>query len=149
MNKVVENLALALWGIYCFFAVYREIKNDNDSVKNILKHPFHFIRIDNIFFLLVFLVYNNFARVEILPYLYLILTITNIVYLFYDLVDNYKFTKIKKNEYLFYVGVIATLFICFYYLNNFDNIIKIAIVTLLINLFIPAYVSLLKHIKNH
>lgn len=149
MINIVENIALVLWGIYFLFAIYREIKNNNDSIKEILKHPFHFFRIDNIFFLIIFLIYNDFARSEILPYLYLIIVITNVVYLFYDLVDNYKFEKIKKKEFVFYIIGILALIGLFGHLNIYHDIVKIAIMTLSINLFIPMYVSLIKFIKKH
>lgn len=149
MNKVVEYISLALWGTYLIFATYREIKSVNGSIKLILKKPFHFIRIDSLLFLIIYLVYNNFARIEVLPYLYLIIVLTSVVYLMYDLTDNYKFKKLKKWEYLVFIPVVIVLILVLSYLYFSEKMLRVATITLIINLFIPAYVSLVKFLKNH
>ncbi len=147
MNKVVMYIGLIIWGVYLFLAIYREIKK-NRKMQDILKKPFQIFRIDSIFFLVIYLIYKNIIRGEILTYLYLAIIITNLVYLIYDLVDNYSMTKIKKNEMLYYFGGLIGIAILFIYLMITKNMIKVSIITLIINLFIPIYVIILNK-KRH
>lgn len=149
MIRVVEYLSLFLWIIYFFLAIYREVRSNKENIKEVLKKPFYFFRIDNIFFLIVYLFYNNFARFEVIPYLYLVIVITNIVYLSYDLVDNYKFSKIKKQEYLsFFLGFLVVLILGAYLFVS-NNTLFVSKITLWINIFIPIFVSLVKFLKKH
>ena len=76
---VIEYCGLILWIVYIFLFVNREIGRKNKYASEykkdlIIKKPFHIIRIDTLFFLIVYVVYSNFADNRVLPYLYLIIT---------------------------------------------------------------------------
>lgn len=150
MKNFVEYTSLILWGIYFLISIYREVRrNEDKDFKMILKKPFHFIRIDNLFFLGVFIFYNRIARDDVLPYLFLFIVITNIVYLMYDLVDNYGVLKWdSKNAFYFVAGVFVLFFLGIYYFWC-KNGIRMATILLAINIFIPSFVSLIRLIKKN
>ncbi len=150
MIEIVKYISLILWVGYFFLGIYREIKrNKNKNIKEILQKPFHFIRIDSLFFLIVYLYYNKIARDEVLPYLYLIIVITNIVYLLYDLFDNYKFERINKNDLLYYfLGIIIVVLLTIY-LFICDNAIRVSTITLVINILIPCFISVVSFFKKN
>lgn len=150
MNVIIGKISLFLWAIYFLCAIYREVKrNRNTSVKNVLKKPFHFIRIDSLFFLSIYLLYNYIARDEVLLYLYSIIIITNIVYLFYDLSDNYKYDGIAKNERIYYFVGIGLIVLLIGYLLICKNIFRVASISLALNLFIPMIISIVRLVKNN
>lgn len=150
MIEIVKYLSLSLWIVYFFLAIYREIKRNKDkSIKLILQKPFHFIRIDSLFFLVVYLYYNKIARDEVLPYLYLIIVITNIVYLLYDLFDNYKFEKISKKDFWYYFLGFVVVALTIGYLFICKNAIRVSTITLIINLLIPCFISVISFFKKN
>lgn len=150
MIKVVEILSLSLWSIYFLLGIYREIRRNREATfKELIKHPFHFIRVDSLFFLIIYLLYNYIARDEVLPYLYLVIIITNIVYLLYDLVDNYKFNKIRKEEYIYFIVGVLVIISLFIYLYLCKNSLRVASISLFFNLLIPSLVSLIKLTKKN
>lgn len=150
MNNVVEYFSLTIWIIYFFLALYREVRRNKDSdIKMILKHPFHFIRIDSVFFLGIYLTYNNFARDEVLFYLYGVIVITSLVYLLYDLVDNYGFNKINKKDYKYYLGGCGIVIVLAMFWLITKRSILTSTLTLVINLLIPSYVSFINWIKKN
>lgn len=149
MNRVVEYVSLFLWSVYLIIAIYREVKSENLNLKTFWKKPFHFIRIDSLLFLVIYLIYNNFARVEVLPYVYLVMIIASIVYLLYDLFDNYKMTKVKKAEFIYFFLGLLLIILIFTYLIIGDDSINLLIITLVINLLIPLFISFVKLIKKH
>lgn len=154
MIEVIEYCGLILWLIYLILLANREIsrkiKYENEYTKElIIKKPFHLIRIDSLFFLIVYLIYNNFADNRVLPYLYLIIVLTNIVYVLYDISDNYKEIKISlQKEYIYYLGVIVLLVIAGLYLFIIRNLFNTCTLTLVLNLFVPIYIWLVKILKK-
>ncbi len=149
MSKIVEYINLLLWIIFLFLDILKEINNEKIDFKMIIKEPFNFVRIDCLFFLSIFLIYHNFARSEVLPFLYLIIIITNIVYLVYDLKDNYKISNISPKEYIYFIVGIILIISIILYQNISDNYLKTLIITLIINCFMPIIVSLVKLNKKH
>lgn len=152
MNDVVAYVSLGIWGIYFFLLIYRELRRvkkepDKFAGKNILKHPFHLLRIDSLFFLLIYLVYNNFAKEIVLPYLYFIIVVTNIVYLLYDLGDNYGFKWPEKRELVYFFGGLIIIGFLLLYLVVKKNLLKLSIITLIVNLLVPGYVCIFNLIK--
>lgn len=152
---VIEYCGLILWIVYIFLFVNREIGRKNKYASEykkdlIIKKPFHIIRIDTLFFLIVYVVYSNFADNRVLPYLYLIIVITNIVYCAYDVADNYKTPKrdIKK-ELANYLCTVAVVIIAFGYMFFSKNLFNTCTLTLALNLVVPIYVWLIKVIKSN
>ena len=101
------------------------------------------------FFLIVYFIYSNLSDNRLLPYLYVIIIITNIVYVLYDMSDNYKLDKIKfKNEIFNYIVIILLIAIISFSLILKMNLNNICILTLALNLFIPIWVWIVNMIKN-
>ena len=155
MIEIIEYCGLILWVIYLFLFVNREIARKNKYIKEydkslIIKKPLHIIRIDSLFFFLVYLIYNNFADNRVLPYLYLIIVLTNIVYVVYDLADNYKGQKVVlKNELIYYSGAIILVVVAFVYMMFSKDLFNTCTLTLGLNIIVPIYIWLLKIlIKN-
>ena len=137
MIEIIEYCGLILWVIYLFLFVN-------------IKKPLHIIRIDSLFFFLVYLIYNNFADNRVLPYLYLIIVLTNIVYVVYDLADNYKGQKVVlKNELIYYSGAIILVVVAFVYMMFSKDLFNTCTLTLGLNIIVPIYIWLIKIlIKN-
>ena len=92
-----------------------------------------------------FVVSTNFADSRVLPYLYLIIVITNIVYVSYDIVDNLKTYKRKdENDLKYYSGVIVLGVIAFVYMIFSKDLFNTCTLTLGLNLLVPAYVWIIK-----
>ena len=68
----------------------------------------------------------------------IVIIITNIVYVIYDISDNYKFEKsIIKKEFLNYIiGLLFVIFLLIFMIFN-DNIVNVYLITLIINIMIP------------
>ena len=146
MIEVIEYFSIILWAFYLYLVVKREILRkyilkDEYKKNMIINHPFHIIRIDSVFFLLVYIIYNDFADTRVMPYLYLIIIITNIVYVLYDLIDNYKNINIKaKEEYINYILYFSIIIVLIIYMLISKNIMKTYIYTLIINLLVPVII---------
>ena len=143
MNNVVSWISIGLWIIYGLLFIYREILR-NKKMKN--NNIFHLIRFDTILFLAIYIFYQYYADNIKFFYLYLALIITNIVYIIYDIVDNYGREKNKGNILYYLVFIIISIGLCFYYALT-NNYLLVTTITLVINIFIPLYVWLLNHIK--
>ena len=150
MIEIIEYCGLILWVIYLFLFVNREIARKNKYIKEydkslIIKKPLHIIRIDSLFFFLVYLIYNNFADNRVLPYLYLIIVLTNIVYVVYDIEDNYKGKKVVlKNELIYYSGAIILVVVAFVYMMFSKDLFNTCTLTLGLNIIVPIYIWLIK-----
>ena len=85
-----------------------------------------------------------------LPYLYLIIVLTNIVYVVYDLADNYKGQKVVlKNELIYYSGAIILVVVAFVYMMFSKDLFNTCTLTLGLNIIVPIYIWLIKIlIKN-
>ena len=143
MIKVVEYIGIILWIIYLFLLINRELCRKNKYIdeynkKLIVKHPFHLFRIDSIFFLVVYLIYNNFADVNVISYIYIGIIITNIVYVIYDISDNYKVEKnVLKKEFInYFIGFLFVIFLLLFMIFS-KNVINVYLITLIINILIP------------
>lgn len=143
MIKVVEYIGIILWIIYLFLLINRELCRKNKYIdeynkKLIVKHPFHLFRIDSIFFLVVYLIYNNFADVNVISYIYIGIIITNIVYVIYDISDNYKVEKnVLKKEFInYFIGFLFVIFLLFFMIFS-KNVVNVYLITLIINILIP------------
>lgn len=143
MIKVVEYIGIILWIIYLFLLINRELCRKNKYIdeynkKLIIKHPFHLFRIDSIFFLIVYLIYNNFADVNVISYIYIGIIITNIVYVIYDISDNYKVEKnVLKKEFInYFIGFLFVIFLLLFMIFS-KNVINVYLITLIINILIP------------
>ena len=141
-----DNLQMELF--YRNLNYNKYIKEYDKSL--IIKKPLHIIRIDSLFFFLVYLIYNNFADNRVLPYLYLIIVLTNIVYVVYDLADNYKGQKVVlKNELIYYSGAIILVVVAFVYMMFSKDLFNTCTLTLGLNIIVPIYIWLIKIlIKN-
>lgn len=154
MYKAVEYIGLSLWVIYLILFMNREIKRKNKyqkeyNIKMIINKPFHLIRIDSVFFLIVYVIYSNLSDNRVLPYLYVIIMITNIVYVLYDISDNYKDIKNKlKKELINYFGIILFVIIVIIYFLINKNLDNTCILTLVLNIFTPVYIWIVNMIKN-
>lgn len=154
MYEAVEYVGIFLWVIYLILFMNREIKRKNKyreeyNVKMIINEPFHLIRIDSVFFLLVYIFYSNLSDVRVLPYLYVIIMITNIVYVLYDISDNYKDNKFKiKNELINYFGVLILIVIALIYWLIKRDLDGLCVMTLVLNLLVPVYIWIVNMIKN-
>ncbi len=154
MYKTVEYIGLSLWVIYLILFMNREIKRKNKyqkeyNIKMIINKPFHLIRIDSVFFLIVYVIYSNLSDNRVLPYLYVIIMITNIVYVLYDISDNYKDIKNKlKKELINYFGIILFVIIVILYFLINKNLDNTCILTLVLNIFTPVYIWIVNMIKN-
>lgn len=154
MYKTVEYIGLSLWVIYLILLMNREIKRKNKyqkeyNIKMIINKPFHLIRIDSVFFLIVYVIYSNLSDNRVLPYLYVIIMITNIVYVLYDISDNYKDIKNKlKKELINYFGIILFVIIVILYFLINKNLDNTCILTLVLNIFTPVYIWIVNMIKN-
>lgn len=143
MIKVVEYIGIILWIIYLFLLINRELCRKNKYIdeynkKLIIKHPFHLFRIDSIFFLVVYLIYNNFADVNVISYIYIGIIITNIVYVIYDISDNYKVEKnVLKKEFInYFIGFLFVIFLLLFMIFS-KNVVNVYLITLIINILIP------------
>lgn len=154
MYEVIEYIGISLWLIYLILFMNREILRKNKykneyNIKMLINKPFHLIRIDSIFFLLVYVYYSNLSDNRMLPYLYVIIMITNIVYVLYDISDNYKDRKnIFKQEIFNYAGILLFVVIVFMFWLFNKNLDNICILTLVLNLFVPVYVWIINMIRN-
>ena len=154
MYKAIEYIGLSLWVIYLILFMNREIKRKNKyqkeyNIKMIINKPFHLIRIDSVFFLIVYVIYSNLSDNRVLPYLYVIIMITNIVYVLYDISDNYKDIKNKlKKELINYFGIILFVIIVILYFLINKNLDNTCILTLVLNIFTPVYIWIVNMIKN-
>lgn len=155
MIEVMEYIGLILWVIYLFLFVNREIGRKNKYAEEytkelIIKKPFHIIRIDSLFFLIVYLIYNDFADNRVLPYLYILIVLTNIVYVVYDLIDNYKSPKIElKKELIYYSGAVFLILVTFTYMVITKNLFNTCTLTLILNIIVPIYIWLIKILKKN
>ena len=76
--------------------------------------------------------------------------ITNIVYVLYDIADNYKDNKISfKKELINYFGVIIILLIALIYMLINKNVDGLCLLTLILNLLMPIYIWVVNMIKNN
>lgn len=152
--EVLEYSGLILWLIYLFLFIKREVRRKNKYSKEytkelIIKKPFHIMRIDSLFFFIVYYVYTDFADSRVLPYLYLIIVITNIVYVSYDIADNLKPYKSKNgNDLKYYSGVIVLGIVAFIYMIISKDLFNTCTLTLGLNLLVPAYVWIIKIITT-
>ncbi len=144
MNNVISWISIGLWAIYGILLVYREILRNREMKNN---NIFHLIRFDSVLFLAIYLFYKYYADNIKFFYLYLAIIITNIVYILYDIMDNYE-RKDNKGSIIFYlIFLIGVIIIGTFYIFNKDYLL-ITIITLIINIFIPLYVWLLSHFKR-
>ena len=154
MYEIVEYIGIGLWIINLILFTKREISRKNKyiekyNIKMLINEPFHLFRIDSVFFLIVYIIYNNLADNRFLPYLYVLIMITNIVYVLYDIADNYKGVKnIFKKELINYLGIVLFALVVFIYWFITKNLDNTCILTLVLNLLVPVYIWVVNMIKN-
>ena len=142
MKIAVVWISLGLWLIYDIIFIYKEILR-NDSKKS---NFFHLIRFDSILFLAIYLFYKHWAKNVYFPYLFLAIVITNIVYLIYDLEDNYTKKRLNIKEIIYYILFIIIASVLFIIYIIYKDYLSISTYCLLINIFIPSYVWFVNHI---
>ena len=154
MYEIVEYIGIGLWIINLILFTKREISRKNKyiekyNIKMLINEPFHLFRIDSVFFLIVYIIYNNLADTRFLPYLYVLIMITNIVYVLYDIADNYKGVKnIFQKELINYLGIVLFALVVFIYWFITKNLDNTCILTLVLNLLVPVYIWVVNMIKN-
>ena len=154
MYEIIEYIGISLWIINLILFTKREISRKNKyiekyNIKMLINEPFHLFRIDSVFFLIVYIIYNNLADNRFLPYLYVLIMITNIVYVLYDIADNYKGVKnIFKKELINYLGIVLFALVVFIYWFITKNLDNTCILTLVLNLLVPVYIWVVNMIKN-
>ena len=154
MYEIVEYIGIGLWIINLILFTKREISRKNKyiekyNIKMLINEPFHLFRIDSVFFLIVYIIYNNLADNRFLPYLYVLIMITNIVYVLYDIADNYKGVKnIFQKELINYLGIVLFALVVFIYWFITRNLDNTCILTLVLNLLVPVYIWVVNMIKN-
>ena len=136
MNNVVSWISIGLWIVYGLLFIYREVLR-NKGLKN--NNIFHLIRFDTILFLAIYIFYQYYADNIKFFYLYLALIITSIVYIIYDIVDNYGRNNNKGSFLYYFIFIIIATILCFYYAIT-HNYLLVTTITLVINIFIPLYV---------
>ena len=144
MNNVMSWISIGLWAIYGILLVYREILRNREMKNN---NIFHLIRFDSVLFLAIYLFYKYYADNIKFFYLYLAIIITNIVYILYDIMDNYERNDNKGSILYYLVFMIIAAGLCFYYVIT-NNYLLVTTITLVINIFIPLYVWLLSRFKR-
>ena len=98
--------------------------------------------------------YSNISElkqffIKKLKSLYLIIVITNIVYVSYDIADNLKPYKSKDgNDLKYYSGVIVLGIVAFIYMIISKDLFNTCTLTLGLNLLVPAYVWIIKIITT-
>ena len=137
-------ISIGLWAIYGILLVYREILRNREMKNN---NIFHLIRFDSVLFLAIYLFYKYYADNIKFFYLYSAIIITNIVYILYDIMDNYERNDNKGSILYYLVFMIIAAGLCFYYVIT-NNYLLVTTITLVINIFIPLYVWLLNHFKR-
>ena len=137
-------ISIGLWAIYGILLVYREILRNREMKNN---NIFHLIRFDSVLFLAIYLFYKYYADNIKFFYLYLAIIITNIVYILYDIMDNYERNDNKGSILYYLVFMIIAAGLCFYYVIT-NNYLLVTTITLVINIFIPLYVWLLSRFKR-
>lgn len=143
MIKTIEYVSIMLWVIYYYMAIGREVKKKNKfTLKALVKNPFKFIHSASLIFLIVYLLYQNYIREEVIPFVYFIIILTNVVYLGYDIHDNYQRKLNKREFYRVLLSLLLVGIVCIYILIN-GNILVALVLTLIIDVFIPLVGSLL------
>ena len=137
-------ISIGLWAIYGILLVYREILRNREMKNN---NIFHLIRFDSVLFLAIYLFYKYYADNIKFFYLYSAIIITNIVYILYDIMDNYERNDNKGSILYYLVFMIIAAGLCFYYVIT-NNYLLVTTITLVINIFIPLYVWLLSRFKR-
>ena len=133
MNNVMSWISIGLWVIYGLLLIYREILR-NKKMKN--NNIFHLIRFDSVLFLAIYLFYKYYADNIKFFYLYLAIIITNIVYILYDIMDNYE-RKNNKGSIIYYlIFLIGVIIIVTFYIFNKDYLLITTITRLAIFLSI-------------
>ena len=147
MSKYVEILNFIFFLIYFVLVYYREVKRN--SLENDVYSPFHLVRIDSLFFLIVYASYVMILRKEVLLYPYLVIMITNIVYIAYDLGDNYKLERLSKKEIATLVACLLVLIVLFIISFKLNKMIAFNIFSFVIILIIPIVMSGFKFWKKN
>lgn len=147
MNKYVEILNFIFFLIYFVLVYYREVKRN--SLENDVYSPFRLVRIDSLFFLIVYASYVMILRKEVLLYPYLVIMITNIVYIAYDLGDNYKLERLSKKEIAILVACLLVLIALFIISFKLNKMIAFNIFSFVIILIMPIVMSGFKFWKKN
>ena len=131
MNNVMSWISIGLWAIYGILLVYREILRNREMKNN---NIFHLIRFDSVLFLAIYLFYKYYADNIKFFYLYLAIIITNIVYILYDIMDNYERNDNKGSILYYLVFMIIAAGLCFYYVitNNYLLVTTITLICMVI-----------------
>ena len=147
MNQVVTWISIILWVLYGILFIYREILRNEKSNQKF--NIFHIIRFDTILFLAIYLFYKYFAKNVNFSYLFLVIVLTNLVYLIYDLGDNYEMKNVNINDYIYYLIYLVIVIILGIVFIISSDYILITTIALIINILIPCYVALIYGVKHH
>ncbi len=143
MQKVVSIISIIIYLGYYYFLNLREIKKDKDNNK-----LFYLIRLDSLFYLVTFYIYKGFNKEAVSIYLYFIFMFSSLVFILYDLNDNYDLKKQIKIDRIYYIIGLSILIIPLIYYLKTNNIINMYFITLIINLLIPLIIYIVKRFKK-
>lgn len=143
MQKVVSIISIIIYLGYYYFLNLREIKKDKDNNK-----LFYLIRLDSLFYLVTFYIYKGFNKEAVSIYLYFIFMFSSLVFILYDLNDNYDLKKQIKIDRIYYIIGLGILIIPLIYYLKTNNIINMYFITLIINLLIPLIIYIVKRFKK-
>ena len=148
MHKVVSIISFILWIFYYYFLVNRELvrKNSPNSFK---EDFFYLVRLDSLFFLITFYFYKGFNNASVTIYLFFIFIFSSLVFILYDINDNYDIKKIKfKKEKYYYLICLIIMFIPLIYYFKTKNIANTCCYILDINFLIPIIIYIIRIIMK-
>lgn len=143
MQRIVKIISMIIWIIYFWLLIKREIirknKNKDKYTWNILKsNIFYLVRLDNLFFLIMFYIYKGFNNDSVTAYLYFVFMFASLVFILYDLDDKYKIKKIdwsKETKYFIGAGILFVIPIIYYLITK--DLANSYMLTFIIDFLVP------------
>lgn len=149
MYEVVELISFIIWIIYFWILVSREIRRKNMNKEKytlsyLKKNIFYLIRLDNLFFLIMFYIYKGFNNTSVTVYLYFVFVVSSLVFILYDIKDKYDIKKNKLNKEKIYLFGSLILFLIPNIHYYFHKDMPIACYyTLIVNFLVPIVIFLI------
>ena len=154
MQGIVSIISFIIWIIYYYFLVNREIvrKNMNKDKYNfkLLKQDiFYLCRLDSLFYLITFYIYKGFNKTSVTIYLFFIFVFSSLVFILYDINDNYDLKKNNfKKEKIYYLICFIIMFIPLIFYLFKKDITNTCFLTLIINFLIPIIIYITRIIRK-
>lgn len=149
MYEVVELISFIIWIIYFWILVSREIRRknmnkDKYTLNYLKKNIFYLIRLDNLFFLIMFYIYKGFNNRSVTIYLYFVFAFASLVFILYDIQDKYDIKKNKiKKEKIYLLGSLILFLMPVIHYRLHKDISLACYYTLIINFLVPIVIFLI------